>query len=209
MSNDKLDSWIHPKDSGIRIREKINTSGKEAFGISFAVTIPSKVSGKKRIRKQFDEKAKAEKWAEQQWNGFKDHGKVYFDATSTERNEFADMLPLLREKGITLREAVLYALPRLRPEGGDKQLSEIVDELRTSKAAMLKRGTLREHSERTFRIVSERVVEAFGDTLARDLTLAEVKSWLGELELAPRTIKNYLNCLSEIMRYAVDREYTA
>ena len=96
MSNDKLDSWIHPKDSGIRIREKINTSGKEAFGISLAVTIPSKVSGKKRIRKQFDEKAKAEKWAEQQLNCFKDQGKVYFDATSTERNEFADMLPLLR-----------------------------------------------------------------------------------------------------------------
>lgn len=209
MSNDKLKSWIHPKDSGIRIREKINTSGKDAFGISYAVTIPSKISGKGRIRKQFDEKPKAEAWALGQWNGLQDQGKVYFEATSAERNEFADVLPLLREKGISLREAVEFALPRLRPDGGDKTIAEIVAELRKSKAVMLKKGTLRDHSERAFRVLSERVVEEFGDIRARDLTLDEVRVWLDAIDLAPRTIKNYLNNLSEILRYAVARQYTA
>lgn len=209
MSKDNATSWIHPKGSGIRIRGKINTSGKETYGTSYAVTVPSKVSGKERIRKQFPDRDKAEQWASDQWKGFQKQGETFFEATTLERNEFADMLPLLREKGISLREAVMFALPRLRPEGGDKALSEIVEELRTSKAAMLKRGTLREHSERTFKIMSERVVEEFGETLARDLTLAEVKAWLGDLELAPRTIKNYLNCLSEVLRYSVDREYAA
>lgn len=209
MSDNKLKSWIYPKNSGIRIREKINTSGKEAFGISYAVTIPSKVSGKARIRKQFDEQSKAETWAQEQWNGAQNQGKVYFDATSAERNEFADVLPLLREKGISIREAVEFALPRLRPEGGDKTLAEIVEELRKSKVSMLSKGTLREHSERAFRIRSERIVEEFGEKLARDLTLPEVRIWLDGMDLAPRTIKNQLHCLSEVLRYAIARQYTA
>lgn len=207
--SDALKSWIHPKGSGIRIRPKINTSGKDAFGISYAVTVPSKVTGGARKRKQFSEQSKAEAWAEQQWTGAQVQGEVYFEATSAERNQFADVLPLLRAKGISLREAVEFALPRLRPDGGDKSLREIVEELRVSKASMLERGTLRDHSERSFRIRSEKIIQEFGDTLARNLTLAEVKTWLEAMDLAPRTIKNQLACLSEVLRYSVARQYAS
>ena len=207
--SDALKSWIHPKDSGIRIRPKSNTSGKKAYKISYAVTIPSKVTGGARIRKQFKEQSKAETWAEGQWTGSQKQGEVYFEATTAERNQFADVLPMLRAKGISLREAVEFALPRLRPVGGDKTLQEIVEELRASKLSMLERRTLRDHSERAFRIRSQKIVEEFGDIIARDLTLAEVRTWLEAMDLAPRTVQNHLNCLSEVLRYSVARQYVS
>jgi len=207
--SDKLKSWIHPKDSGIRIREKINTSGKDAFGVSYAVTIPSKVSGAARIRKQFSEKSKAEEWAKDQWNGYQDQGKVFFDSTSQERNEFANVLPKLRERGISLREAVEFALPRLRPSGGDRTFSEVIKEIKAEKLEMLKSGTLRENSEKAFRLRSQKVEDAFGASLVRDLTLEEAKNWIASLDLAPRTKKNELNCLSEILLHSVARKYVS
>lgn len=206
---DKLKSWEYPKDSGIRIREKINTSGQDAFGVSYAVTVPVKVTGQARIRKQFKTQAEAESYADKQFDGKNAQGKVFFNATDAERTEFADVLPKLRAAGISLREAVEFAIPRLRPVGGDRTISEIVEDLRTSKAAMLEKKTLREHSERAFRIRSEKIVLEFGSTIVRDLTLAEVRSWLECMDLAPRTIKNHLNCLAEILSYSVARKYVA
>lgn len=206
---DKLKSWEYPKDSGIRIREKINSSGTEAYGLSYAVTVPVKISGGARIRKQFKTIEGAEKYAKEQYAGAQLQGQVFFDATKEERAEFADVLPQLREKGISLREAVLFALPRLRPEGGDKTFSEVIQEIRTEKAEMLAEGTMRENSEKAFRLRSKKIEDAFGASLIRDLTLDEVKDWIQSLDLAPRTKKNELNCLAEILIHAVTRKYVA
>jgi integrase len=205
--SDKLNSWIHPKDSDIRIRPKINTSGKDAYGVSYAVTVPSKISGAARIRKQFSEKSKAEEWAKNQWNGFQSQGKDFFESTSQERREFASVLPRLRERGISLSEAVEFALPRLRPSGGDRTFSEVIEEIKAEKLEMLKSGTLRENSEKAFRLRSQKVEDAFGASLVRDLTLDEVKDWIVSLDLAPRTKKNELNCLHEILLHSVARKY--
>jgi integrase len=203
------ESLEFPEASGIRIREKINTSGKDSYKTSYAVTVPVKVTGGARLRKQFKSLDAAKKFAKEQRDGKEVQGKVFFSATDRERNEFADLLPKLRDAGVTLREAVEFALPRLRPAGGDKTLSGVIEELRASKLAMLEKGTLREHSERAFRIRSEKVRVEFGDVLVRDLILDEVKSWLSCMELAPRTIKNHLNCLAEIINYSTARKYAA
>lgn len=200
----------YPKDSGIRIREKINTRGTDVYGTSFAVTVPVKVTGDSRIRKQFPSLAKAKKYAKEQFDGKEVQGQMFFNATDAERNQFANMLPKLRDAGVTLQEAVEFAIPRLRPAGGDKTLSDVIEELRESKTVMLGKGTLREHSERAFRIRSEKIVVEFGEVLVRDLTLQEVCSWLECMDhLAPRTIKNQLNCLAEVLNYAVTRKYSA
>ena len=200
----------YPKDSGIRIREKINTQGTKTYGSSYAVTLPVKQTGGARIRKQFTTLKKAKEYAKLQYDGKAVQGKVYFSATDKERNEFADLLPKLREASVTLREAVEFALPRLRPTGGDKTITDIIEELREIKTVMLTKGTLRGHTERAFRIRSEKIAVEFGDVLARDLTLPEVCSWLECMDhLAPRTIKNQLNCLAEVLNYAVTRKYTA
>jgi integrase len=203
------ESWEHPKNSGIRIREKINTSGENAYGSSFAVTVPVKVTGGARIRKQFKSKGEAETYAKEQYNGRQAQGQVFFDATDQERREFGEMLPKLRAAGVNLRDAVEFAIPRLKPLGGDKTIEEVVAEIRTEKLEMLESGAMRENSEKAFRLRSQKVVDAFGPSLARDLTLDEVKDWISSMDLAARTKKNELNCLSEILIHAVARKYVA
>jgi integrase len=203
------ESIEYPPNSGIRIREKINTSGKDSYNTSYAVTVPVKITGGARLRKQFKSLESARKFAKEQYDGKEVQGRVFFSAKESERNEFVDLLPLLREAGITLREAVEFALPRLRPTGGDRTLTQVIEELRASKLTMLEKGTLREHSERAFRIRSEKVLVEFGDQLVRDLMLDEVKSWLSCMELAPRTIKNHLNCLAEVIKYSIARKYAS
>lgn len=205
----KLESWISPEGSGIRVREKINTSGQDAFGISYAVTVPSKLTGGARKRKQFTTKEQAEEWAKDEWKGFRKQGESYFEASVAERNDFADMMPKLREAGISLREAVLFALPRLRPVGGDRTFNEVIQEIRKEKKEMLEDGTMRENSEKAFRLRSKKIEDAFGNSLVRDLTLDEVKDWVDSLDLAPRTKKNELNCMAEVMIHSVTRKYVA
>lgn len=208
MSND-TDRLEHPKGSGIFIREKINTSGTEAYGSSFAVTVPVKVTGKARIRKQFKTLDEAKEYAQKQYDGKEVQGKAFFDATDQERREFGEVLPMLRTAGISLRDAVHFAVPRLKPVGGDKTVEEVVEEIRADKLEMLESGVMRENSEKAFRLRSQKVVDAFGPSLVRDLILDEVKDWIASMELAPRTKKNELNCLSEVLIHAVARKYVA
>lgn len=202
-----MEPYEYPKKSGIKISLKDNRTNGTNYGVSFIVTVPAKITGQGRKRKQFKEQSSAETWADSQWRGYSKQGEVYFNSTTEERNDFASIMPKLRKSGISLKEAVEFALPRLKPAGGDRTFALVVEELRSSKKAMLERGTLREHSERAFRIRSEKIVDAFGQTLIRDLTLEEVRTWLESLDLAPRTLKNQLNCLSEALRYSVARKY--
>lgn len=203
----KLSTWEHPKHSGIKIREKVNQSGLETYGVSYQVDVPDKVTGRGRQRKQFASKDAAEDWAADQWKGFSKQGEVYFRASTEERNEFANLLPKLRKAGVTLTEAVEFALPRIRPAGGDRTLTDVVQAMQTAKADMLTRGILRDRSERTFRTISNKITEEFGDTLVRELTLDQITSWTKKLKVAPRTTKNYLNIFSEILNEAKARSY--
>jgi integrase len=201
-----MEPYEHPKKSGIKISLKDNRTNGKNFGVSFIVTIPAKVTGSNRQRKQFKEESIAKKWADQQWSGHSKQGEVYFKATTEERNEFASLLPDLREAGISMTEAVRFALPRLRPPGGDKTLGEVITDMQLSKAEMLKRGVLRDRSERTFRTLSGKISDHLGESLIRDLTLDDVVEWLKGMEkAAPRTIRNYLNALAEVMNEAKAR----
>jgi integrase len=119
------------------------------------------------------------------------------------------MLPKLRERGISLREAVEFALPRIRPSGGDRTITEVIAEIKSEKLEMFRNGTLRENSEKAFRLRSQKVEDAFGVSLVRDLKLEEAKDWIASLDLAPRTKKNELNCLSEILLHSVARKYVS
>mgnify|MGYP006079212745 CR=1 FL=1 len=197
----------HPKKSGIKIRVKVNQSGLDTYGVSYEVTVPAKVTNKGRQRKQFPSKEKAEEWAEDQWTGFSKQGEEFFRASPEERNEFANLIPKLRAAGVSLTEAIEFALPRIRPAGGDKTLSEVIAKMQASKAEMLKRKILRDRSERTFRTISNKIAEEFGSTRVRELTLDAITKWTKTLKKAPRTIKNYLNIFSEILNEAKARSY--
>lgn len=204
-----LRSWEYPKGSGIRIREIINTQGGEAFGGSFMVTLSAKVTGTVRNRRQFPSKSKAEDWAEKQLAGYQKQGHEFYKATDEERNEFSACLPKLREHGVTLTEAVEFALKRLRPKGGERTISAIALELIESKRTRFDRGDLRERSFRDFSHRASKFAQAFEETPAYDFTVDDLREWLIGLEVTPRTTQNYLAIISEILKYACQKKYIA
>ncbi len=66
-----LKGWEHPKGSGIKISEILNLNKGAAYGGSYLVVVPAKLTGTVRKRKQFKSKELAEDWAERQQLGQK------------------------------------------------------------------------------------------------------------------------------------------
>lgn len=204
-----LRSWEYPKKSGIRIREILNAHAGDAFGASYLVTIPSKVTGKLRDRRQFKERQDAEKWASDTFTGFRKQGQDFFAISEEERREIAANLPLLRKHGVSIAEAVRFAVKHLRPEGRTKTVREIVAELVASKEQRFERGDLRERSYRDFRLRAERFTAAFDGRIASEVSGQEIKSWLAAQKLGTRSNQNYLAVVGEVFKLATQRRYVA
>lgn len=204
-----LSSWEYPKKSGIRIREFLNNNGGAAFGASYLVTVPAKLTGKLRERRQFKHREEAESWADVTLTGCRKQGEDFFSLSDDERREVAVALPMLREHGISLDEAIRFAVKHLRPEGRTKTVSDIVAELTASKKQRHLRGDLRERSYRDFRLRADRFSESFQDRVAAEVSGTEIKEWLVSLGLGVRSNKNYLSVVGEVFKLATQRRYVA
>lgn len=202
--------WEFPAKSNIWIREFAYTkkdNEKEYLYSAYQVTVPAKVTGTVRKRSQFKSKEEAQEWASSQHKGRKKQGELFFEATDLERREFSHILPKLREAGISLTEAADFAIKRLRPEGGDRMIEEVTNELLQLKQSRFNRGDLRENSLRDYRLRSGRFAEAFEGTQIKAIGIEEIAEWLRGLELAPRTTKNFLSVISEVFTYALQKKY--
>ena len=184
------------------MREIINTHSGTSYSSSHKVTIPTKLTGKRRQIRQFKDTKKAKKWANEVYDAARKQGTDYFHATDDERRQFVEILPDLRKAKLSLKEIVDFAIPRLRPEGGSKTVAELIDEMIKSKQARLKSGQLRPRSERDFRNRTTKFSEFFGDSLVREVTKDDIKAWIESLELSPRSNKNYKDVVSEILKHA-------
>jgi len=202
-----LAAWEFPKKSGIRIREVLNSSNGVMFNGSYAVTVPAKLTGKGRLRKNFKRREDAEAWAERMFRGQRLEGEGFFEFTDAERAEMAANVPLLREAEISLTEAVRFALLRMRPKGLKKTVGEVVEELVASKAQRFERGDLRELSYRDFLYKGRKFAGTVGERLVHEVTGEEVKAWLNGLRRGPRTNRNYFSIIREVFRYAVQKRY--
>jgi len=165
-------------------------------------SVPTKLTGTVRKRKQFKNKELAEDWAELQRLGQKQQGEDFFRASNSEKRQFVECLPQLRESGIELREAVEFAIKHLKPVGGVKTVGEVVDELLKSKQMRFSRGDLRKTSIDDFRIRARRFSDAFEGVSIIELHVEQIKEWLIGLERGPRTTRNYLAFVTEILNHA-------
>ena len=112
-----LNRGSYPRKSGIHVREVLNTTGGDTFGGSYMVTVPAKLTGRLRERKQFSRRDAAEEWADRAFLGYRKQGQDFFALTEEERREVAANLPYLRQHGISIAEAVRLAVKHMRPEG--------------------------------------------------------------------------------------------
>ncbi len=204
-----LKSWEYPKKSGIFIREILNATGGDAFGASYMVTVPAKLTGKLRERKQFTRRDAAEEWADKTFLGYRKQGEDFFALTEEERREVTANLPFLRQHGISVSEAVRFAVKHLRPEGRTKTVRQAVEELVASKAQRFERGDLRERSYRDFRHRTGKFADAFEGRIASEVSGQEIKEWLNALDVGSRSNKNYLAVVGEVFKFATQKHYVA
>ena len=204
-----LKSWEYPKKSGIRVREIFNLTAGASFGTAYLVTIPSRITGQLRERRQFKDRAEAQLWADKTFDGFRKQGHDFFGLSPQERQEVGAVLPLLRKHGISIGEAVRFAVKHLQPEGRTKAVREVVAELLASKAQRHERGDLRARSYADFQQRAEKFASGFEGRIASEVTASEIKQWLNGMENGPRSNRNYLAVIGEIFKLAAQRRYVA
>lgn len=116
-------------------------------------------------------------------------------------------MPLLREHGISIVDAIQFAIKRMRPEGRTKTMRSVIEELITSKAQRFERGDLRERSYQDFNHRGQRFASGFEGRFVGDVSAADLKLWVNGLKQGPRTNKNYLAVVGEVFRYATQKRY--
>ena len=217
----RLQVWEFPKGSGIKVRVRINTSGT----LGFRVSLPTKLTGKSTIElKQFPTKDKAFNWAETEFIKYQNFGKKAQELNTRERldaleakkllqphglgiesvvRQYLNSVEKLEGTGLTLDECIQYAVSRLRPESGDKTLSEIIHELQMIKETY----RLRPRSLKDFRTRSGKLLKGLGDAPVREIEISQLVEWLQGMSLSPRSRRNYMMTAGEIFRYAKEKRY--
>lgn len=108
-------------------------------------------------------------------------------------------------------DVVKAGMAALSPTGGQRTFAEVAAELRASKAARWKAGGLDVQTERCFRKRSERLEKtALGPKLVSQILPTDISKVLSALaaEYSQRSVLNYRNILSEILRHAKAKGYT-
>jgi integrase len=210
-------TWEHPKASGIKVAEIPNKTAGVAFGVSYQVRIPSKLTGGKRELLQRSTKHDAELLAEDRFVALKKHGTEFSKIPASAQREAAMAWGILSEHNkstrleLTLIDVVRAGMSALSPTGGLKTFAEVAAELRASKASRWKAKTLDVQTERSFRKRSE-LLEAtlLGPKLVSQITSKDIVDVLSKLgsTYSSRSILNYRNIASEILRHAVKKRYS-
>ena len=204
----KLPVREYPAGSKIRIRVVRNANKAGAFGLSHQVEIPPKLVGGGTSRKKFKDKADAERYAFDCWTAAKRYGQSFFELTDAQRQEATLAFAKLSDAGLSLTEAVAYAITNLRPAGKGKTVAEVAEEVVASKKVRYERGDLRERSYRDFRHRVNRFGENFSSKMIHDVSTKAVKDWVFGLgHNSTRTNKNDLSALGEVFKYARQQRY--
>jgi integrase len=181
----------YPEGSGIIIKKVLNSCCRTQYNDSYQVYIPEKVTGGKRVRKQFKLLSAAKDYANLALSGQKRIGEVFYQISP---RVFYD-LALGRVDKI-----------KSKPVAGYK-LSRVVNEMCLLKKDLLANGTIRERTEKSFRSQTIRINKRFGDLCLEIISSRDVMEWIRSLNLSRRTKLNYLNTFREIFNFSLCRKY--
>lgn len=210
-------TWEHPRGSGIKVAEMPNKTAGVAYGVSYQVRVPSKLTGGKRELLQRSTKQEAELLAEDRFVALKRHGTEFSKIPANVQREAAIAWGILSDHNKTTRlelnfvDVVRAGMSALSPTGGLKTFAEVAAELRASKDARWRSGSLDVQTERSFRKRSE-LLEAtmLGKKLVSQITSNDIVNVLAALgsTYSARSVLNYRNIVSEIFRHAVKKRYS-
>jgi len=170
----------------------------------------------KRVQKSFKTKEDAETFAEQRYNEVCNNQIAVFELTQKHRmdaltayealagglNTEVSKLP---SSGHSLKKAVEFYLKHAKPTGGEKKVSEIVEEYIKGKvSAGRRKRTIQDQRNRL-----NRFSKHFGQTPAHLVVTSDVEKWLDNNKYSGITRRNYRTHLVSFFNFARKRKYTS
>ena len=207
----KLNLSLKAARLGVQVRKVTNRSRGTAFGYSWLVTIPGKVTGGLRLRRQFKagESKQAVNFAEGAAAKAKEQGQTAFYLTPEQVTDAKRAFARLSGLGLTLTAAAEYAAKHLRPEGGDKTLAQVRDTLIERKE---KKG-LRPASLHGLKVYCGMLVDNFGEnTFVKSISGAQLSAWVdsySETGASPRHVRNLVAYVNQFFRFAESEKFVA
>ena len=194
--------WEHPQGSGVKIREIVNSSRGEDFGVSYQVLIPRKLTGHLRIRKQFPTLGEAKGFADQEILGKEEYGTRYFKLTGSQCDEAIRAFNKL-PAGHSLVDAVSFYLNHHQEEQADVTLADAVKEF----VAEQEKLNLRPRSLADMRYRLNIFADAFEGRNVAGIGKEEIRKWLkGQDRLSARSLKNFRNTVCRFFNWAVEQK---
>ena len=181
----------YPRGSGIHISKRRNRCLENAYGLSYLVEIPGRLTGCGRRRRQFKSHSKAVGFAQLCAEGQKKMGQMFHQ------------LPHRKLLEITLGAFV-------EPVDSKKQtslLAEVIDELVAIKLDLYENGIIRQRTYESFALQLQSIKRHFGRRGTDLITKNSIVRWLRSMPHSQRTKQNYLNALKELLKFAVARGY--
>jgi site-specific recombinase XerD len=208
-----LRARIKDLPSGVGVTKTTSGRGREFW----RVRLGKRFTGGPVVRKDFSNLADARAWifgGAQSERANPGHvldlkskaGLSAFELSPAEIAEAAAAMKSCREAGISLSEAVRFAIKHSRPPGGSKSLQKAIDALVKTKAEA---GRSARHL-RGLKWNLEKFADAQGkEKSVHKVQRHDVESWLNAQSFSLKTRANYLRDLGILFNFAVSRRWTA
>ena len=193
-----------PKQSGVTIRTVGNRTNGEAYGQAWLVTLPGRLTGNGRERKQFKTLQAAKDFASQSVAGVRAVGGKFIDLEHTDRDATLRLLDAIKERGgggeaqdvvddviaalkgigastLRLNQCVTFALPRLAPSAGVVSVLEAAESLKQSKTGQISATYLR-----TLGVQLDRIVGKLGELPVSHLDAVKINEFIAGLKTRDR-----------------------
>lgn len=161
------------------------------------------IEGGKYRTKLFKTADAAEKWKEKRLEEARAHG-TDSAITSSERSTVLDTRADLEELGMSLREAVAFAIDFRRRSLRSCTMAELVKDA----IAARKRAGLSEAHIKGMEGRLGRFNEIFGSRSVATITTQEIEDWLHGLELSPSSVNSYRRMLVLAFNDAIKKKFT-
>ena len=200
-----MQSIEYPRNSGLKISERKNSSSSKD-SISFRIFIPAKYGLQKRY-KQFTKLKDAKDYCTNLYDNLKRSGRGLRGLSESEMSEVQLAYKKLKDAGISLTEAVDYAIPKLRARANKMMLSDLIKEYINWKENDLEKGLIREVYFKSIQKKSGYILKHLGDFNIADIDREAIKALFSKFKFKVRTKENYFNQLGSLLKYATNEGY--
>jgi len=194
---------------GIRITPLLNKGGSCAY----RVDVGQRVTGGKRIFRQFKTRDEAEAFASLMARERANNGVASFAISLDQRSLAERAFSLLQASNLpetALLDCVQFYLRHHKPEGGDITVSALVERyIKGKRSGETAKGgkPLRDRSLQDIESRLSIFCKSFGTKLVKDLAPKDLRLWLDDPTWTRQTSRNYHTILGGLFGYALSHKH--